>query len=92
VADLKRREFIRRSATVGTIRRRAKEEVSMNLTQEDWSEIYNALASKHAALQAGEYGESDGDLNVEAWAAHLQQIMTKIGPDGEDAFREVASG
>ena len=64
----------------------------MNLTQEDWSEIYNALASKHAALQAGEYGESDGDLNVEAWAAHLQEIMTKIGPDGEDAFREATHG
>jgi hypothetical protein len=52
------------------------------LTKEDWVEIYYALDSKAKAVKDGEY---TGDkAHARRWASHLREIMTKIGPDGEN--------
>ena len=45
----------------------------IDLTREDWVEIYGALDSKRMRVE-----------DNQVWAAHLQEIMDKIGPDGEN--------
>ena len=54
------------------------------LTKEDWVEIAAAVDSKRLRIIAGDYGESDTDCDMPAWAAHLETIIDKIGPDGEN--------
>ena len=68
--------------------------MTMNkLTKEDWIEIYYALVDKQARIEEGEMGEDElenseqGDATT--WAAHLGQIIDKIGPDGENMTREI---
>lgn len=46
------------------------------LTKEDWVEIYYALEYKL---------ETFPDMD-DAWTGHLEDIMEKIGVDGEEAF------
>lgn len=62
----------------------------MQLSTEDWVEIWCALSSKAHQLRNGDFGESDGDCDVEGWAAHLESIMERIGEDGEHAVEGVA--
>ncbi len=50
----------------------------MELTREDWAEIYYALDSKRVLVVQGGYGHQS------AWAGHLADIMEKIGPDGRN--------
>jgi hypothetical protein len=45
------------------------------LTKEDWIEIYYALDTKAYNI----YEDAK-------WAAHLRNIMEKIGPDGENMY------
>ena len=53
----------------------------VNLTKEDWVEIYAALESKLASR-----------ICDQQWANQLERIKKKIGPDGRRAFgRGVAS-
>ena len=52
------------------------------LTEEDAMEIYYALDSKATAVLKGEYGPHDSIEHDCRWAAHLREIMCKIGPDG----------
>lgn len=65
--------------------------MTMNgLTKEDWIEIYYALIDKQARIEEGELGEDElenseqGDATT--WAAHLGQIIDKIGPDGGNMY------
>lgn len=51
------------------------------LTEEDWVEIYAALDTKRNQIENGDFGEEDDD---ERWIAHLDAVMEKIGPDGEN--------
>ena len=58
-------------------------EAALNaLTKEDWVEIYYALDSKAAGIKNGEY--SADKKHARQWSSHLREIMTKIGPDGEN--------
>lgn len=58
------------------------------LTAEDWIEISCALNSKVVRLEDGEYGSLQADdRECIDWSNHLQSIMEKIGPDGQDAYR-----
>ena len=61
------------------------------LTDSDWREIYYALLTKARRLRDGLDGEEvDPELDVAAWAAHLEEIAIKIGADGQDMLDEVA--
>ena len=60
----------------------------INLTREDWAEIYYALEAKSRALVQGKYGPEDTPGQDAAWIAHIKTIMQKIGPDGAAAARE----
>ena len=64
----------------------------INLTKEDWTEIYYALQFKAARLQNGDMGDDEGaGQDVKEWGRHLDSIIDKIGPDGEDAWAELGS-
>jgi hypothetical protein len=52
------------------------------LDQDDWVEIYYALEFKAKSAVV------DGDKK---WRIHLNEIMKKIGPDGENMYPEVNS-
>jgi hypothetical protein len=54
----------------------------LNLTPDDWAEIYYALETKKAQVESGFYEDPEADKK---WAARLGEIIAKIGPDGEDA-------
>jgi len=54
------------------------------LTKEDWVEIYYALDTKRDQIENGDFGEGEGGDENEDWIAHLDAIMEKIGPDGEN--------
>jgi hypothetical protein len=60
------------------------------LTPQDWGEIYYALIDKQARIEEGELGEDEldnsGQDNAGTWAAHLGDIIDKIGPDGENMY------
>lgn len=56
----------------------------VELTKEDWEEIYYALETKRTRIADGEYG--DGEIDQE-WIEHLDKIMRKIGLEGEDAAK-----
>ena len=60
----------------------------VNLTREDWSEIYYALESKSLALRQGKYGSEDEPGQDAEWIAHLDALREKIGPDGTSAASE----
>ena len=57
----------------------------VTLSREDWAEIYYALDSKRLAVKNGEYGPEIEAGETNRWTAHLDGIIEKIGPDGEDA-------
>ncbi len=57
-----------------------------HLTAEDWVEIAEALYSKSMQLRNGDFGESDEDCDVDAWADHLDKIIDKIGEDGQNMY------
>jgi hypothetical protein len=57
------------------------------LTKEDWVEIFYALVDKQYNIEAGNLGEDaiePGINSTAEWAAHLGNIIDKIGPDGEN--------
>lgn len=60
------------------------------LTPQDWGEIYYALIDKQYAVEAGNLGENAAEetpyANSSEWAAHLDSIIDKIGPDGENMY------
>lgn len=60
----------------------------INLTQEDWAEIYYALETKSLAIRQGRYNPEDSLGQNVAWAAHLDALLEKIGPDGSSAALE----
>lgn len=60
----------------------ARQNIAVAMSAEDWSEIYYALETKKGLIEDGVY-KSEEDA---VWAAHLQEIIDKIGPDGQDAF------
>ena len=45
------------------------------LTKEDWVEIYYAVQDKRASAVV---------CNDRKWRNHLEEILEKIGPDGEN--------
>ena len=57
----------------------------VTLSREDWAEIYYALDSKRIAVVNGEYGSEIEAGENRRWTAHLDDIIERIGPDGEDA-------
>lgn len=60
----------------------------VKLRLKDWEEIYAALDHKRSRLERGEYGPMDDpEVDVLAWIAHVNWILTAIGPDGETAAR-----
>jgi hypothetical protein len=62
-----------------------------NLTREDWIEIYYALTSKQASVDSGNYGDDDERIGeIAEWSKHLETIIDKIGPDGENMNIEPA--
>ena len=52
----------------------------MNLSDEDWIEIYYALESKAIAIEHGAY--ADDKRGKKRWIRHLREIMNKIGTEG----------
>jgi hypothetical protein len=54
----------------------------LTLEQADWLEIYEALESKAARIEAGEYNEGQDDSERQRWAKHIRNIIATIGPDG----------
>lgn len=52
--------------------------MKINLTQSDWVEIWNAVQSKKTSPAV------DGDKR---WIKQLDNILKKLGPDGERAFK-----
>lgn len=67
------------------------EDCNPRLTPDDWVEIWSALDNKSTQLRNGDYGESDEDCDVDAWADHIDRILEKIGEDGANMYpsREV---
>lgn len=59
----------------------------INLTREDWSEIYYALETKSRVLRQGRYGLEDKPGQDGKWIAHLEAVKQAIGPDGAAAAR-----
>jgi hypothetical protein len=57
----------------------------VQLTKEDWVEIYYSVESKAKRVLAGEYGDTTSSKRK--WVKHLESIMKKIGPDGEEAVK-----
>jgi hypothetical protein len=57
----------------------------INLTREDWAEIYYALETKSLAIGQGKYNPEDSPGQNVAWVAHLDALIGKIGPDGSSA-------
>ena len=60
----------------------------INLTQEDWCEIYYALETKSLALRQGKYGPEDEPGQDAEWIAHIKTIIQKFGPDCAAAAHE----
>jgi len=60
----------------------------INLTREDWAEIYYALETKLLALRQGKYGSEDAPGQDAKWIAHIEAVMQNIGADGAAAARE----
>jgi len=59
-----------------------------SLTAADWEEVYYAVRNKLGQIRQGEYGTDDDpsdreECSVGEWAAHLETILAKLGPDGE---------
>ena len=54
----------------------------MNLTKDQWAEIYYALQDKKRSPTV----EGDG-----TWIAHLDEIIDEIGPDGETASKALSA-
>jgi hypothetical protein len=57
----------------------------IKLTREDWCEIYYALELKCLRVRHAGYGVEDMPGQDAAWLAHLEAIMDRIGPDGDQA-------
>jgi len=57
------------------------------LTKEDWIEIYYSLTDKHKWVLSN-IGASDNnkDVNMNKWSKHLNDIILKIGSDGENMY------
>jgi hypothetical protein len=60
----------------------------INLTQEDWAEIYYALETKSLAVRQGKYNPEDSPGQNAEWITHLDALIEKIGPDGSSAALE----
>jgi hypothetical protein len=50
---------------------------AIELTRADWAEIFYALELKRDRVKSGLYGEDH------SWSKHLDEILTKLGPDSE---------
>ena len=61
----------------------------INMTPEDWAEIYYALDTKSLALRQGMYDPETEPGETAKWIAHLERIKKKIGPDGARAALEL---
>jgi hypothetical protein len=62
----------------------------IELTKEDWVEIYYALDTKIGKIEAGDYnGFEPTESSPVNWAKHLQSIMEKIGPDGDKMYQQI---
>ena len=57
------------------------EKTMIDLSREDWAEIYYALDSKVNLIAEG----SPKDRLSQRWIKHLEAIKDAIGPDGETA-------
>jgi len=70
----------------GTLQTYAKlgEKTMIDLSREDWAEIYYALDSKVNLIAEG----SPKDRLSQRWIKHLEAIKEAIGPDGETAADE----
>jgi hypothetical protein len=57
----------------------------IEFTNDEWTEIYYAVADKLARVEAGDYSDGDqGDDDVIPWwIATLGSILRKIDPDGD---------
>ncbi|MGH7814360.1 MAG: hypothetical protein ACREQI_10215 [Candidatus Binataceae bacterium] len=65
----------------------------IDLTREDWTEIYYALETKSLALRQGNMGPEDRPGQDAEWIAQIEEIKQAIGPDGARAACEgVARG
>lgn len=62
------------------VRRQVPIKEPVDLTREDWAEIYYALDTKMAWVLQHCRG-----MERSKWLAHLKEIMTKIGGDGDKA-------
>lgn len=61
---------------------------AVNLTAEQWTEIYYALELKAHTVRKDADAHPDGNqdnVDLEAWHAQLLGIMQVIGPDGRRA-------
>ena len=77
------KQFAERDHLKGVNQRTSpRKNIAVAMSAEDWSEIYYALETKKGLIEDGVY-KSEEDA---VWAAHLQEIVDKIGPDGQDAF------
>lgn len=53
-------------------------EITINLTEEEWSEVANAVDTKLARVRRGDYGPEDNPGDDEKWALTLQSALGKI--------------
>jgi hypothetical protein len=60
-------------------RKKSTNTAAVNLTAEDWAEIYYALDYKLQFSPAVQ----GGDREAQRWRAHLRRIIKAIGPDGK---------
>jgi hypothetical protein len=60
----------------------------VDLTREDWSEIYCALETKLLALRQDKYKPEDESGQDAEWITHIEAVRGKIGPDGATAAFE----
>lgn len=58
---------------------------SLELEERGWREIRLACATKAARIEAGNYGDPQGE-ECSAWGAHLREIAAKVGGQGQGSL------
>ena len=54
------------------------EMVTVKLTVEEWQEVYYAIGTKQCAIERGDYGPDDDELDTCKWVTDLGRIAEKI--------------
>lgn len=50
----------------------------VELSEDDWREVYYALDAHARRIEQGEYGPCNAECNTKAWAGQLRGIMEQI--------------